>query len=166
MSAGFARFPFGFSAQGLVFRVLFFVFRISKFGFRVSCFMCRFLFFLFLVSCFVFHVSCFVFRVSCFVFLVFCLRCGVQGIGLKVYVLASCARFGLVQVPPSSEYGTYETVKARFWPWVSNRSPKRFELFFPRSPPQNISVNFLQTQPASRCIQLPYIRCRARREHV
>ena len=34
------------------------------------------------------------------------------------------ARFpsGLSQTPLSSEYGTCETVKARFWPWLSGKS--------------------------------------------
>ena len=26
-------------------------------------------------------------------------------------------------VPPSSEYGTHKTVKAKFWPWLSAKNP-------------------------------------------
>ena len=34
-----------------------------------------------------------------------------------------CLRFTEVR-PLSSEYGTHETVKARFWPWLSGGSPR------------------------------------------
>ena len=27
-------------------------------------------------------------------------------------------------IPPSSEYSSYKTVKARFWPWLSEQSPQ------------------------------------------
>jgi hypothetical protein len=32
--------------------------------------------------------------------------------------------FGVQGLPLSSEYGTYKTVKARFWTWLSVQSPQ------------------------------------------
>ena len=34
-----------------------------------------------------------------------------------------CPSFDSICEPPSSEYGTYKTVKARFRPWLSGKSP-------------------------------------------
>jgi len=33
------------------------------------------------------------------------------------------ANAGCVCLPMSSEYGTYQTVKASFWPWLSGKRP-------------------------------------------
>jgi len=49
-----------------------------------------------------------------------------SGLGFQVKVLQSPAshQHGLIiQGPLSNEYGTYTTVKARLWPWLSGKSP-------------------------------------------
>ena len=43
--------------------------------------------------------------------------------GKNVEIVAHRGSIGLSSPPLSSEYGTYKTVKARFWPRLSGKSP-------------------------------------------
>jgi len=60
-------------------------------------------------------------------------------------------------LPMSSEYGTYRTVKARFWPWLSGTSPYNILKVFPlRSDAEGTFVPDTQNRTLPRQGPPPY----------